>query len=70
VTYHYDVVIAQSTPNGIKNNIANSFINTMLLCFNCHFLVIFFYFWNFLFSSICIYLIVCFVLYLHCLCGK
>ena len=33
VTYHYDVVIAQSAPNGIKNNIANSFINTMLLCF-------------------------------------
>ena len=29
--YHHDVVIGQHTPNDIKNNIVNSFINTVLL---------------------------------------
>jgi len=28
--YHYDTVIGQSTPNDIKNNITNSFINENL----------------------------------------
>jgi len=31
LTYHYDVVIGQSTPNDIKNNIINSFINAVLV---------------------------------------
>ena len=31
LTYHYDVVIGQSAPNDMKNNITDSFINTVLL---------------------------------------
>jgi len=31
LTYHCDVVIGQSAPNDMKNNITNSFINTVLL---------------------------------------
>jgi len=31
LAYHYDVVIGQSAPNDINNNITNTFINTVLL---------------------------------------
>jgi len=31
LTYHYDVVIAKSAPHDMKNNITNSFINTIFL---------------------------------------
>jgi len=31
LTYHCDMVIGQSAPNDTKNNITNSFINTLLL---------------------------------------
>ena len=31
LAYHCDVVIGQSAPNDMKNNITNSFINTVLL---------------------------------------
>jgi len=31
LAYHYDVVIGQSAPNDMKNNITDSFINTVLL---------------------------------------
>jgi len=31
LTYHYDVAIGQSAPNDRKNNITNSFVNTVLL---------------------------------------
>jgi len=66
VTYHYDVVIGQSAPNDAKNDITNSFTNTVLLmstvCFNCHFFI-FFLFLVFLFPSICIYRI------LYCICA-
>jgi len=31
LAYHYDVVTGQSAPNDMKNNITDSFINTVLL---------------------------------------
>ena len=31
LAYHYDVVIGQSAPNDINNNITNTFIKTVLL---------------------------------------
>ena len=35
LTDHYDVVIRQRTPNDIRNNIINSFTNTVMLMAYC-----------------------------------